>query len=213
MDEHALKNIVTIFVVPLLVFFFGRWLWKCYTKKIDRKQIYIPLLNKFSKSLTRLLKLINQNHPRELAKDTFGTIYEDNYVSSEYLNLPSKIQCQLKTIIDEKNACLESLNILIRKVSALKSNVVHEAFPGNSDQFYIINFILLDKAPNSGVQINFPVDSGSRFHCIYCDERTAFRIHKEANGYSELAEYKKQKDRLVSTVEDTLQLIKKEQKV
>ena len=187
--------------------------WRYFTARSEKKKIYLPLLSEISKSLRQLLDLIEQDYPVAISKDTSATLINTHKTSSEFINLPKKIKQKLIHLQELKTKYLKSLNLLLKKVAPLESYVKHRAHNNNLKQYYIINFILLDKPPSEDIVINFPIQVSGGFHSLFCDNNIAIRIYNEANQFDETKTYKQYKLYYIEYINKTLSHIKKEQNV
>ena len=91
MNEYVLEKLGIPILVSIISGLAVLIAWKYNTARSEKKKIYLPLLNEFSKSLTQLIDLIEQNYPLAISKDTSTTLFNTHNTSSEFINLPKKI--------------------------------------------------------------------------------------------------------------------------
>jgi hypothetical protein len=213
MNEYVLEKLA----IPILVSIIGGLAvliaWKYNTARSEKKKLYLPLLNEFSKSLTQLIDLIEENYPFAISKNTSTTLFNTHNTSSEFINLPKKIKQNLIHLQELKTKYLKSLNLLLEKVAPLESYVKHRPHNNNLKQYYIINFILSDKPPSEDIVINFPMQGSGGFHSLFCDKTIAIRIYNEANQFDETKKYKQNRLYYIEYINKTLSQINKEQNV
>ena len=169
MSDYVLEKLAIPIIIGVISGFITLWIWRINSTNSDRKKLYLPIVNNISRSLTNLIPLIERDYPRALLEDTFENIYDNNFTSTEFFNLPENIKHQLGNIVTEKHTYLKTLSILIKKISPLESKITHKEYPEDTLQFYIINFLLLKTIPDNNILINFPVDHGC-VHCLYCNK-------------------------------------------
>ncbi len=78
MSDYVLEKLAIPIFVGVVGGFIVLWIWKINSRKSARKKLYIPIINEISKSLTKLIPLIEQNYPRALLEDTFENIINLN---------------------------------------------------------------------------------------------------------------------------------------
>lgn len=212
MQEYVINKLAVPVIVAIIGGFIVLWLWKVNTRKHEIKKLYLPLLNEFSASLSNLIALINRNYPRALLEDTSTQVYEKYKLTAEFLNTPSSLRSSLINIQEIKKEYLTSLNALIKKVSTLEAKVRHRQYQNRPTDYYVIDFIMFESAPDSDVLLNFPVSNGG-FNCLFCDSDNAQEIYNKANAFAELAKYKEMKNELITSINNTLKKISCEQSV
>jgi len=210
MKEYIVDNLAVPIVVAIIGGFIVLWLWKINTKKHENRELYLPLLNEFSASLSKLVALTNRNYPRSLSEDTFTHLLEKHKATSAFINLPTDIRNSLAVTQEIKANYLTSLNALIKRVATLEAIVERREHKNKPTDYYVIDFIMFESPPNSDVLLNFPVSSGG-FHRLYCDKNTARRIYAEANEFAELAEYRRIKSEFLASIKNTLNQVSREQ--
>lgn len=213
MNGYVLNN----FGIPILVAVISGLvvliIWKYNSIKSERKKIYLPLLNKLSRSLAELQTIIDRNYPYAFSRNSSVSLINNEKTSAEFINLPKKLRKELVDIPSKVSNYLNILNSLISKVAPLESYVRHRPYGNNIQELYVINFVLCDSPPSSDLVINFPMKSAGGFHSLFCEKSIAERIYNEAKYFTELSQYKTIKSQLTKDVSVVLSKVTKLQNI
>jgi len=212
MKENIINNLAVPIIVTVIGGFIVLWLWRINTKKIEKRKLYLPLLNEFAYSLSSLLSLIDRDYPRVLLEDTSTNIHNQFRFTAEFLNLPENLKTTLEEVQKIKSKHIASLNALIKKVTPLEEKLEHKQYQKRPIDYYVIDFIINGPHLNCDVLLNFPTNSGG-FHSLYCDKSIAHEILTTVTEYQELSEYKEIKNAFILAINSALKQISYEQSV
>lgn len=206
MSYDVLDKLAVPIAVGVLSTLISLIVWRKNTKKDKILELCKTCINDISESLSELNILVDKNYAHEFRKNSFEKTYEENLTTTEFANLPQDIRTQLKEVFSLISNYKDKLNCLTMKSKTLEELSSGKGCSENITQYYILDFIMLDKCPKSEMVINFPSKYGS-FMSLYCTEQEMKSIYNKSRNFEELITYIKAKSDLESKINMAINLI------
>jgi len=208
MSYDVLDKLAVPIAVGFLSTLISLIVWRKNTKKDRILELCKTCINDISESLSELYRLVDKNYSSEFRKNSFEKIYERILTTTEFANLPQRIRTQLKEVFSLISNYKDKLNCLTMKSEILEELSSGKGYSGNITEYYILDFIMLDKCPKSEMVINFPSTHGS-FMSLYCSEQEIKLIYNKSRTLEELNAYIKAKNEFKSKIYMAIKLIDK----